>query len=136
MPSISKTLFALTNGARICLDNIQYYTTEEIVKLSMQRKELVGFKKSFLGMLQPVYSQAMIDTTLTIREVVKMNIEYDDKLVTECNSCFTVLPGLNVDGNELYFGSIEEIQGKVLCQIFITIRGMNIEFADKEKSRE
>ncbi len=133
MPSISKALSILTNGARICLDDIQYDAAEGIVELLMRRKELTGFRKSFLGVMQPVYSQTMVDTVLTIREVVAMNIKVDDRLVTECNSCFTVLFGLHVDGNELYLGSVEETQGKVLCQVFITVKGMSIECVDKGK---
>ena len=82
-------------------------------------------------MMQPVYGQTMIDTVLTIRQVVEMNIQVDDRLVTKCNSCFTALFGLKVDGDQLYLGSVEEAQGKTLCQVFIKVKGINIECVDR-----
>lgn len=133
IPSISQALSILTDGSKICIDDIQYNKVDGIVVLLMQRKELTGFRKSFLGALQPVYSQTMINSVLTIKEVVEMDIKVDNRLVSECNSCFTVLFGLNVDGNNLYLGSVEEAQGNTLCQVFIKVKHLNIEYVDKEK---
>lgn len=133
IPSISKALSILTNGARIRLDDIKYDAAEGTVKILMRRKELKGFRKFFLLGMQPDYGQTMIDTVLTIRQVVEMNIKVDDLLVTECNSCFTVLIGLKVDGSELYLGSVEEAQGKTLCIVSIIVKEMSIECVDKEK---
>ena len=133
MPSISQTLSLLTDKAKICVDDIHYDEANGIVDISMQRKELTGFKKTFLGGTQPVYSQTMIQSLLTIRQVQEMNIKVDDRLVTDCNSCFTVLFGLKVDDDELYLGSVEEIQGNILCQIFIKVKSMNVEYRDEVK---
>lgn len=130
MPPISDALSILTSGAKICLDDIQYNVAERTVKILMKRKELMGFKKSFLGVLKSTYNQARVDAILTIRQVVEMNIEVDDRLVTECNSCFTVLLGLDVNGNELHLASAEEASGKGLCHVFITVEEMSIECVD------
>ena len=97
----------------------------------MQRKKLIGFKKSFLGEMQPVYSQTMIKSLLTIKQVEEMNIKVDDRLVADCNSCFTVLFGLKMDDNQLHLGSVEEIQGNTLCQIYIKVKGISIEYSDE-----
>jgi hypothetical protein len=97
----------------------------------MQRKRLKGFKKSFWGVMQPVYGQIMIKSLLTIRQVEEMNIKVDDRLVTDCNSCFTVMFGVKVDDNELYLGSLQEAQGTVLCQIYIKVKEISIEFVDE-----
>jgi hypothetical protein len=133
MPSISKAISILTNGARISLDNIHYVASDGEVEILMQRKELTGFKKSFMGVTEPIYTQTLIDTVLTIREVVEMNIKVDERLVTECNSRFTLLFGLNINNNELYLGSVEEAQGKILCEVFIKVKGISIECVDRVK---
>lgn len=131
-PSIAETFSILTSAARICLDDIQNNKTEGIVKLLMKRKELLGFKKHILLGIQPVYGKARLDTVMTIRDVVEMNLKVDDRLVKECDSCFTVLIGLKVDEKELYLGSAEEVSGVTLCEIFIKVKKINIEFADTE----
>lgn len=35
-----------------------------------------------------------------------------------------------MEDKQLYLGSVEEIQGDILCQIFIKVKQMNIEFND------
>ena len=97
----------------------------------MQRKELTGFKKSFLGEMQLVYSQNMIKSLLTIRQVEEVKIEIDDRLVAEHNSRFTVLFGVKMDDDRLYLGSVEEIEGRILCQISIKVREVSIEYRDE-----
>lgn len=133
IPSISKTLSILMDGSKVCVDDIQYDKVKGVVVFLMQRKELTGFSKSFLRGLQPIYSQHLINSVLTIKEVIEMDINFDDKLMSECNSCFTVLFGLNIDGNNLYLGSVEETQGNTLCQIFISVKHLDIEYLDKEE---
>ena len=98
-PTVSKTIAILTDRAKKCVNDIHYDEAKGIVYIYMQRKELTGFKKSFLGEMQPVYSQTMINSLLTIRQVEKMNIKADDRLVTDCNSCFSIMFGLKVDDN-------------------------------------
>jgi hypothetical protein len=133
IPHVSKSVSILTDRAKVCVDDIHYDEAGGIVDITMQRKELTGFKKSFLGVMQPVYGQTMIRSILTIRQVDEMNIELDDRLITDWNSCFSVLFGLQVADNQLYLGSIEESQGKMLCQIQIKVKGMSIEFGDVMK---
>lgn len=133
MPQVAKAFSVLTDGAKVCIDDIHYEEAKETVNIYMQRKELTGFKKPLLGEMQPVYSQTMIKSLLTIRQVEEMSIKVDDRLVVECNSCFTVLFGLKVDDNHLYLGSAEETQGNILCQVYIRVKELSIEFRDEVK---
>ena len=134
MSTVSRTISILTESANVCVNDIHYDKANGIVEIYMLRKELTGFKKSFLRETQPVYSQTMIKSLLTIRQVEAIKIKVDDRLITNCNSCFTILFGLKMDNNQLYLGSVEEIRGIILCQIFIKIRDVYIEFSDEEHS--
>lgn len=118
-------------SAIISVDDIEYDEILGIVKIPMKRSKFLGWKKSFLWRI-PVNSEPMYDALLTIRDVVSMDLQVDDVLIKECNSCFTVLVGLHVKDNELYLGSVEEDRGKTLCHIFIKVNKINIEFADIE----
>jgi hypothetical protein len=131
IPSVFEALSVLMNRARVCIDNMHYDPENGVVKILMQRYELTGYKKSVLGVEQPIYGKTRIDTLLTINQVVDMKLKVDDVLVTDCNSCFTILFGLHVDGNEFYLGSAEEDEGRTLCQVFITVTGINIELTDR-----
>src|SRR5688572_23161431 len=131
IPSVSDALSMLTSGAEICLGDIHYDETKRIVEIFMRRKEVKGFKKSFFGRIIPLYSQLLVESVMTIKEITKMNIEVDNRLITECDSCFTVLLGMTIDGNDIYFGSAEESQGKTLCEVFISVNKINIECIDK-----
>lgn len=131
LPPISEAITILTDRAKVCVDDIRYDEAKGIVYIPMQRKELLGFKNTFLGEVQPVYRETMTEALLTIKQVKEMKIQVDDRLVADCHSCFTVLFGLKVDGNQLYLGSAEEIQGITLCQIFIKVEEMNIELGDE-----
>lgn len=130
IPTVSEVISILTDRAKVCIDDIHYNEAMGIVDIYLQRKELTGFQKVFLREKQPIYSDKVIKSLLTIRQVEDMNIKVDPRLKDNCNSCFTVLFGLKVDDNQLYLGSAEEIQGKILCQILIKVRGMNIEICD------
>ncbi len=123
----------LTDGAKICIDDIHYDEAKGVVEIQMQRKELTGFKKSLLGGMRPVYGQTRVKSILTIRQVEEIEIKVDDRLAVECSSCFTLLFGLKVDGNRLYLGSAEESRGIPLCQIFIEVKVLSIELGDEEK---
>jgi hypothetical protein len=130
IPTVSEVISILTDRAKVCIDDIHYNEAMGIVDIYLQRKELTGFQKVFLREKQPIYSDKVIKSLLTIRQVEDMNIKVDPRLKDNCDSCFTVLFGLKVDDNQLYLGSAEEIQGKILCQILIKVRGMNIEICD------
>lgn len=133
LPPISQAISFLTDRAKICLDDIQYDKAEGKVKIIMLRKKPIKFSKSIFGKIQPVYSQSTIKSLLIIRQVEEMSIKVDDRLVRDCNSDFTVLFGLRMDGNNLYFGSVEEAQGNLLCQIHIKVGRINLELYDVEE---
>jgi len=133
IPPFSETLSFLTNGAKVCVDDIHYDEAKGTVNLYMQRKEITGFKKSFFGQMQPVYDQTMIKSLLTIRQVEEMNIRVDDRLIEDCNSCFTALFGVKLDEKQLSLSSVEEVSGITMCQIYIKVKEMSIEFGDDVK---
>jgi len=60
-----------------------------------------------------------------------MKIDVDDLLVEKCNSCFTIMMGVLIENNEVYLCSLEEASGKTLCHIDISVKGLNIELADR-----
>ena len=130
IPSFSKGFSNLLDKARVSIDSIHYDKLNNIVDIGTQRRELIGFNKSIIGEMQPIYSKAMIKSLLTIRHVDEIEIKVDDRLRTYCNSCFTVLFGLKVDDYRLYLNSVEEIQGTVLCQIIIKVNKINLGYAD------
>jgi len=130
MPPISNAISILTDRAKICVNDIKYDEANGIVEIPIQRYALTGFKKSSFGETKPIYSQDTIRSLLTIRQVEEIKIKTDDRLVTDCNSCFTLLFGLKMEDNSLYLGSAEEAQGNLLCQIFIKVRRMSIEISD------
>jgi hypothetical protein len=130
IPSIAKSFSSLLDKARICIDNVHYDKVNGIVEINTQRRELIGFNKTIFGEMQPVYSKSMINSLLKIRHVNEMDITVDDRLRAYCNSYFTVLFGLKVEGYQMYLSSVEEMHGTVLCQIFIKVNEINIEYAD------
>ena len=131
---VSGPFSRLTNMAEVCVDNIRYDEANGIVEIPIKRKETIKqVRKGFLGWWRQPYTfgQNWITSVLTIRQVVSMRMEVDDILVKECNSCFTVMLGLKIEPGELYLGSLEEASGKTLCNIFITVNGINIELTDQ-----
>ena len=132
LPTFDKLISVLTDKAIVCVADIHHDKVRGIVNIAMQRKDIVGFKKSFLGEMRPVYGQSMIKSQLIIKNVKEMKVVVADRLITDCNSCFTVLFGLKVDGNQLYLGSAEEEDGDVLCHISIEVKELSIEFGDNE----
>jgi hypothetical protein len=134
IPPVLNAISILTNGAKVCIEDIHYDRARGTVDIHMHRKELLECKKTVLGETKPVYGQSMIRSLLTIRQVEAMNLKVDDRLVAECNSCFTVLLGLAAEDQQLYLGSAEEIRGHTLCEIFIKVKQMNIEFIDEINS--
>ncbi len=131
VPPVSNALSILTDRAEICVADIHYDEAKKVVEIYMRRKGLTGFKKSFLGEMQPVYGSAMIKSLLTIRQVEEMSIKVDDRLVADCNSCFTALFGLKVEDKRLYLGSAEEIEGNTLCEVAIKVKKLSIEYKDE-----
>jgi hypothetical protein len=133
-PPLSRALLLLTNGAKICVNDIQYDEINGVVKIPMKRKEVIAQdrKGCLSGWLYPSYAfgQNLIDSALIVRQVVSMKMETDDLLVAECDSCFTVMIGVKVENNEIYLGSLEEVSGKTLCNIFINVKGNDLEFSD------
>ena len=130
-PPFTKAISILTDGAKVCVDDIHYDPAKKTVEMYMQRKEIIGFKKALFGEMRPVYGQTWYRSLLIIRQVEEMNIKVDNKLVKDCGSCFTILFGVNLDGNLLYLGSAEEIQGDNLCEVQIKVKELSIEFSDQ-----
>jgi hypothetical protein len=133
LPTFNKVISVLTDKAKICVDDIHHDEVRGIVNIAMQRKDIVDFKKSFLGEMRPIYGHRMNKSLLTIKNVKEMKVVVADQLITDCNSCFTVLFGLKVDDNRLYLGSAEEEQGNLLCEISIEVKELSIEFGDDVK---
>lgn len=132
LPSISETLSILTDRARIHLADIQYHEPHKTVEILMQRSELIGVKESFHGMRKPVYGHNVLKTLLVVKDVIGMNMETQDQILTQEGSWFTVLFGVNLSSHTLYLGSAEESGGKNLCQVTIELERTNIEFLDVE----
>lgn len=132
MPQISEVLSTLISGARIHIANIQYVESQRTVNILLERKELLGFKRSFFGTEQPTYSQNVRKTLLIIKDVIALNIKTNNRLVNELNSSFTVLLGVKIDSNGFHLGSVEEFQGETLCQVSIKTERYNIECIDLE----
>jgi hypothetical protein len=129
IPEIYETFAVSTTRAVICINDIRYDATEGVVEIRMKQREMIEPKKTFWG--RPIYhSHTWVDAVLTIRHVVAMKKDVDNILVTECNSCFTVMMGMKIDKNEIYLGSLEEVRGKILCELFIKVKEFNIEFVD------
>ncbi len=131
---VANSLTILTNMAEICVNDIRHYTASGIVEIPMKRRETIEQnRKGFLGWSLPPKNigYTWIDSVLTIRQVIAMKMDVDDILVTECNSRFSVMMGLKMKNDELYIGSLEEASGKTLCNIFITVKGIDLEFADR-----
>ncbi len=122
LPAFTQAISVLMDRAIVCLEDIQYDRPGGIVRICMQRREITGFKKSFLGETQTVYGQVLLPACL--------EIQADQRLAADFRSCFTLLFGLKVEGRQLYLGSVEEAQGKPLCQVFIQVSGASIELAD------
>jgi hypothetical protein len=134
---ISRAFSILTSGAEICVNDIQYDEVNGTVKIPMKRKEVIEqTKKGCLsGWIHPPYvsGKTWIDSELIIHQVVSMKMNVDDLLVNECNSRFTVMMGMKMENNEIYLGSLEEVSGKTLCNIFIKVNGTDLEFIDEQK---
>jgi hypothetical protein len=130
---ISRALSILTSGAEICVNDIQYDEVNGIVQMPMKRRQVIEQKGCLYGWLRPphAFGKNWIDSLLIIRQVVAMKLDVDDILISECNSRFTVLMGMKMENNEIYFGSHEEASGKTLCNIFIKVKGNDLEFIDR-----
>lgn len=134
IPPVSTAIAVLTDHAVVRVDDIHYDDAKGMVEISLQRREITGFKQVIWEETQPVYGKALIKSLLIICQVEEMTIEVDERLVAERNSCFTALFGLKMDEHQLYLGSAEEASGKTLCQVFIKVKGISIELRDEELS--
>jgi len=135
-------LFAhYTSGAEICVNDIRYDAANGVVEIPMKRNERIERERKKKGCLLDrlssyflppyVYGTSWFDSVLTIRQVEAMKIDVDDLLVEKCNSCFTIMMGVLIENNEVYLCSLEEASGKTLCHIDISVKGLNIELADR-----
>lgn len=133
---MAKSIAGLTNMAEICVDDIRYDQSNGIIEIPLKRREWIRQeRKGCLGLvwLRPTYkySQNWIESVLTIRQVTAMVMDVDDILMHECNSRFSAMMGLTMRDDQLYLDSAEEVRGKTLCTIRVTVKGINVEFADR-----
>jgi hypothetical protein len=132
MSTISKAILNLTDCTTVCLGDIHYDEAQGIVEIYLQRREILEFKRLywiwFGGEDKRVFGPTRIKSLLIIRQVEGVEIDVDDRLVAEHNSCFTVMFGVQMEKNEVYLGSLEEVRGKQLCQISIKVKKLNIEY--------
>jgi hypothetical protein len=120
--------------AEVCVKDIRYDDAEGVVEIPMMRREAIKQnRKGCLGWWKPPYKvgQKQISSALIIRQVTAMRIKVDDILVKEDNSCFTIMMGVQIQPNEISLGSLEEVRGKTLCEIFITVEEIDIELNDR-----
>ena len=133
LSSVSRVFLVLTNMAEICINDIQYDEANGIVEIPMKRREVTqqSRKGCFGWFLPPAISgYTWFDSLLTIRQVIKMKIDVDDLLITECNSCFSAMMGLKIENIDMYLGSLEEASGKTLCGVYISVNGYDLELVD------
>lgn len=131
---VSRPFSFLTNMAEVCINDIRYDAANGIVEIPMKRRNAIKQrKKGCLGWWRPPYivGQIWINAVLTIRQVIAMKMDVDDLLVKQCNSRFTVMMGVNIGKDKIYLQSLEEASGTTLCQIFITVKGIEIELVDR-----
>lgn len=132
---ISRPFSFLTNMAEVCVDDIRYDAVKGIVDIPMKRRDTVKQnRKGCLGWWRPPYiiGPNEIDSVLTIRQVIDMKADVDDVLAKKFDYCFNILMGLKIEPNSLYLVSIQEANGRPLCQIFIAVEGINIELVDRD----
>ncbi|HSO27193.1 MAG TPA: hypothetical protein VLS48_03935 [Anaerolineales bacterium] len=130
LPSVFKAISILTDRAKICINDIHYDETSEVVSIFMKRKKLIGFKNGIFGESQPIYQPNLVQSLLTVRQVKKMEIQINEWLIAHYGSCFHLLFGLKANVNQIYLGSVEDKKGSVLCQIFIEVEKISIELED------
>jgi hypothetical protein len=134
MPTLSKAILNLTDNTTVCLEDIHYDEVQGIVEIYLQRREIIEFKKSywywFWGGEKNIYGPNRIKSLLIIKQVEGMDINADDRIITEHNSCFTVMFGVQMERNEVYLGSLEESKGKTLCKISIKVKKLDFEYTE------
>ncbi len=132
---IAKLFAHFTSGAKVCVNDICYDGANGIVEIPMKRREIIEQEKRgcLLACFLPpyAYGPSWFESVLTIRQVEAMKMDVDDILVNECNSCFRVLMGIVIKNNYIHLSSVEEASGKTLCHIYISVKGLNIELADR-----
>lgn len=134
MPTISKAILNLTDNTTVCLSDISHDEVQNIVEIYLQRREILEFKRPpwfwFGGEVKKIYGPAKVKSLLVVRQVDKVDINVDDRLVSEFNSCFTVMFGVQLEKNEVYLSSLEECEGKILCKIQIKVKKLDIDYIE------
>jgi hypothetical protein len=130
LPNVFMEISNLTDRAIIALGEIKHDNLSARVEIPLQRRELLGYKKTWLGQNNPIYGGNTINSVLKIRKVTKMIVDVDDEIAAECNGRFTLLMGIKITDGEVHLSSVEESRGKLLCQITIEISDFDIELVD------
>ena len=121
-------LSSLMNHAKINVNKIRYNQEEKWVEIPLTRR-MVGFRTTLLGR-RPKYSKHEIQSLLRIRGVTNLHIHSVECLIEELEGVFTALFGLKIDEQAVHISSVEEISGRQLCKIAISLSKINIEFSD------
>jgi hypothetical protein len=102
LPTLSKAVNELTNSNVVCINDIHYDEAQRTVGIYLQRREITGYKKPgwfrVCGEGEPIYGQTRVKSLLLIKQVEEVEINVDDRLITECNSCFTLESGVLMGG--------------------------------------
>jgi hypothetical protein len=130
LPPELQLITILTDGAKIRLNNIHHDEENGVINIQLQRKELKAIKKSSLGINKRIYGDSSIVSSLTINQVEAMELRFDERLISECDSCFTLLFGVKMENNHIFLVSAEEFQGNQLCEIRIKVKQMDITLQD------
>jgi len=132
MPYIARAFYILTEGCRVHLDDVHYDQVQGIVEIYLQRKEIKKYKSSFWfwGGMRRVYGHDRVKLLVRIKQVVELDSQVEDSLITELNSTFTVYFGVTLSKNEVWIVSSEESRGKNLCRIIVRVKKLDIEYID------
>jgi|WetSurSiteA1Bulk_404760.scaffolds.fasta_scaffold29296_3 hypothetical protein len=130
LTNVFTEISSLTDRAIIALGDIRHDALSACVEIPLQRRELLGYKKTWLGQNNPIYGRNSINSVLKIRNVTKMIVEVDKEIAAECNGRFTLLMGIKITDGEVHLSSVEESRGKQLCQVTIEISEVDIEIYD------
>ena len=95
-PKAFKEITYLTDRASITLGEIKHDDLSACVEMPLLRKELLGFKKTWLGRRSPIYGEKTISSFVKIRNVAKMAVITDEEIAAHFNGRFTVLMGINM----------------------------------------
>ena len=130
LPKAFKEISHLTDRASITLGEIKHDNLSACVEMPLQRKELLGFNKTWLGRRRPIYGEKTISSFVKIRNVIRMAVDTDEEIADHFDGRFTLLMGIQMANQKIHLSSVEESRGKHLCHIVIEIAKVDFELYD------